>query len=136
MPLRASRLRLTACSGRERLPTARFSRSRTRSSPHLELPMRRGMSLADALFGDAVVLVIAPHADDETFGCGGTIARAKSLGARVYVMVVSLAGVDHLRGETAHVCGAQRASEFRSAAEVLGVDGTDVLYTDEQVHLR
>ena len=92
--------------------------------------------LADALFANARVLVIAPHADDETFGCGGTMAKAKALGAEVYVMVVSVANLAHYSSEYCNVTGGQRASEFRQAMEVLGVDGTDVLYTDEQTHLR
>lgn len=93
-------------------------------------------SLADALFKDARVLVIAPHADDETFGCGGTMARAKALGAQVYVMVVSVANLEHYSQEYHHVTGSQRYSEFKQAMETIGVDGTDVLYTDDQTHMR
>jgi N-acetylglucosamine malate deacetylase 1 len=92
--------------------------------------------LADKLFQDARILVIAPHADDETFGCGGTMARAKALGAKVYVMVVSVADLAHYSAEHSHVAGAQRVSEFRCAMEVIGVDGADVLYTDEKTHMR
>ncbi len=93
-------------------------------------------AISDALFRDATVLVVAPHADDETFGCGGTMARAKALGARVFVMVVSVATLDHYHSEHSRVSGAQRASEFRQAMEVIGVDGTDVLYDDDQIHMR
>jgi LmbE family N-acetylglucosaminyl deacetylase len=93
-------------------------------------------NLAEAVFNKARVLVIAPHADDETFGCGGTMAKAKALGAEVYVMVVSVANLDHYSREYGRVEGQQRSSEFKQAMEVLGVDGTDVLYTDEQTHLR
>ena len=41
------------------------------------------------------LLVIAPHADDEVFGCGGTIAKLKDQGAQVYVLVVSVGEVQH-----------------------------------------
>jgi LmbE family N-acetylglucosaminyl deacetylase len=92
--------------------------------------------LCDALFRSARVLVIAPHADDETFGCGGTMAKAKALGAKVYVMVVSVANLEHYSEEYSYVTGAQRASEFRRAMEVLGVDGADLLYTDDKTHMR
>jgi N-acetylglucosamine malate deacetylase 1 len=92
--------------------------------------------VADTLFRDARILVISPHPDDETFGCGGTMARAKALGAEVYVMVVSAATLTHYSAEHAHVTGRERISEFQRAMEVLGVDGTDVLYTDDHTHMR
>lgn len=80
--------------------------------------------------------MISPHADDETFGCGGTMARAKALGAEVYVMVVSVANLTHYSSEFTHVSGTRRTSEFDEAMKVIGVDGTDILYTDDNVHLR
>lgn len=95
-----------------------------------------GVSFADAIFRDSTVLVIAPHADDETFGCGGTMAKAKALGAKVYVMVVSVANLEHYSTEFSLVSGSRRFAEFRAAMEVLGVDGTDVLYTDDHTHMR
>src|SRR5262249_230437 len=92
--------------------------------------------VADALFTGRTVLVIAPHADEETFGCGGTMARAKALGASVFVMVVSVADLVHYSQDHPLVSGGRRASEFHQAMEVLGVDGTDILYHDERVHMR
>lgn len=91
---------------------------------------------AECFFRGSRVLVIAPHADDETFGCAGTIAKAKAFGAEVFVMVVSVADLDHYSDEHNHVAGATRKSEFEQAMAVLGVDGTDVLFTDEQTHMR
>jgi LmbE family N-acetylglucosaminyl deacetylase len=41
------------------------------------------------------VLVLAPHADDETFGCGGLIAKVKAEGGEVFVIVASIADLDH-----------------------------------------
>jgi LmbE family N-acetylglucosaminyl deacetylase len=92
--------------------------------------------LADTVFSNSKILVIAPHADDETFGCGGTMARAKALGAQVYVMVVSTANLDHYNAEYSHVSGNQRIAEFRQAMELIGVDDYDILYTDDHTHLR
>lgn len=40
------------------------------------------------------VMVVAPHADDETLGCGGTILRHKSRGDEVsWLLVTDVAGV-------------------------------------------
>jgi LmbE family N-acetylglucosaminyl deacetylase len=64
------------------------------------------------------------------------MAKAKALGARVFVMVVSFASLVHYSEEHPHVAGERRASEFRQAMEVIGVDGADVLYTDDQTHMR
>ena len=41
------------------------------------------------------VLVIAPHADDDAYGCAGTIARIKDLGGQVYVSLISVGSLDH-----------------------------------------
>jgi LmbE family N-acetylglucosaminyl deacetylase len=41
------------------------------------------------------VLVLAPHADDETFGCGGLIAKVKAEGGAVYVIVASVGDLHH-----------------------------------------
>src|SRR5712672_1881425 len=35
------------------------------------------------------LVVVAPHPDDETLGCGGTIARFAGLGTEVSVLIVS-----------------------------------------------
>lgn len=37
----------------------------------------------------SVVLVVAPHPDDETLGCGGTLARHKSEGDSVHWLIVT-----------------------------------------------
>ncbi len=88
------------------------------------------------MFKGSRVLVISPHADDETFGCGGTMARAAAMGAEVYVMVVSVANLTHYSSEYQQVTGGQRASEFQQAMETLGVTGTDILFWDEETHMR
>jgi LmbE family N-acetylglucosaminyl deacetylase len=44
---------------------------------------------APADFAAASCLVLAPHPDDETLGCGATIARKRALGSKVSVVVVS-----------------------------------------------
>lgn len=58
------------------------------------------------------VLVLAPHADDEVFGCGGAVAAHVRAGVPVGVIVLT-DGAMH--GEPS-----QRAQESRAAAQVLG----------------
>lgn len=41
------------------------------------------------------MLVLAPHADDETFGCGGVIAKVKAAGGEAYVVVASVGDLYH-----------------------------------------
>src|SRR3712207_1637438 len=96
--------------------------------------------LVDEFLARQRVLVIAPHADDETYGCAGTIARIKSLGGEVYVILVSAGGLDHYAdgGDGAtmrHVGAATRLREFESVMQLLKVDGWDVLFTDDALHM-
>jgi N-acetylglucosamine malate deacetylase 1 len=39
------------------------------------------------------ILILAPHADDEILGCGGTIAKFNKLGHEVYVLILTNANV-------------------------------------------
>jgi LmbE family N-acetylglucosaminyl deacetylase len=87
------------------------------------------------------VLVVTPHADDETYGCAGTIARIKSLGGEVYVVLVSVADLVHYGPGGAAgaapnlVSHRTRLAEFESVMKLLDVDDWDVLFTDAQTHL-
>ncbi len=58
------------------------------------------------------LLVLAPHPDDEVFGCGGLLALAACQGVSVHVVVVSDGGA----GGDAAV----REQECKDAAQVLG----------------
>ena len=39
--------------------------------------------------------MITPHADDETYGCAGTMARIKAAGGSVYVVLATAGDVRH-----------------------------------------
>lgn len=66
------------------------------------------------------ILVIAPHPDDEVFGCGGTLAKLKTLGAHIVVIIATdgALGGDDERGSLVEL----RAGESRAAAQILGLE--------------
>jgi len=67
------------------------------------------------------VLVLAPHPDDESLGCGGAIARYSQEGATVALMVFSDGGaLDEQEGKDEHLAAA-RAQETQAAAQILGI---------------
>lgn len=90
----------------------------------------------DAFLAGQRLLVIAPHADDECFGCAGTMARIKHLGGEVYVVVCSVGDLKHYDGKNGMVSGSVREQEFARVMEYLEVDDWDVLYRDSETHLR
>lgn len=82
------------------------------------------------------LLVISPHADDEAYGCAGTIAKIKDLGGEVYVMVMSIGELKHYDGTDAVVKKETRKEEFINTVEFLKIDGYDIIYEESEKHLR
>jgi len=70
------------------------------------------------------VLVIAPHADDEVLGCGGTMARHAAMGDRVYVLVITRGIPELFPPEEIE----RIRQELRVAHKILGV--VDTLFLD------
>src|SRR5579872_1031305 len=66
------------------------------------------------------VLVLAPHADDETFGMGGTIAKRAQAGDDVYVVLCSIADAAFYHLDRRVVTRKEREQEFRNACSSLG----------------
>lgn len=91
---------------------------------------------SDEFLGKQRLLVISPHADDESFGCAGTIAKIKKLGGEVYILVMSVGDLKLYNGKKDMVSGDTRAEEFAKVAEFLDIDGYDIAYTDAESHLR
>ena len=67
---------------------------------------------AEQTIAATAVLVLAPHPDDEVFGCGGAIAMHASASVAVHVLILSNGDQ---QGD-----GALRQQESRAAAAVLG----------------
>jgi len=89
----------------------------------------------DTFLSQQRLLVIAPHADDECFGCAGTMARIKHLGGEVYVIVCSVGDLKHYNGKDEIVTGQTRERELKDVMEYLEVDDWDVLYRRAELHL-
>lgn len=113
-------------------------------------------------WGRQRLLVLAPHADDETFGCGGLMAKVKAEGGEVYVIVASVGDLQHYgvpneavntQGAPAArpntpdptarsgadrmlVTAAERTGELNRAMNALRIDGYEILFTDPESHLR
>ncbi|MCA8959574.1 MAG: PIG-L family deacetylase [Planctomycetes bacterium] len=90
----------------------------------------------DRFLSQQRLLVIAPHADDETIGCGGLIAKMKDLGGEVYVMVMTVGDLDHYDGREGKTSGQTRADELAAAMDVLGVDEHEIVMHSNEWHLR
>ena len=80
------------------------------------------------------ILVFAPHPGDETFGCGGTIAKALTEGFEVSVIVITdgrylfseMLGVES--NPTPLEVMQMRKEETKKACTVLGMKQEDVLF--------
>lgn len=84
-----------------------------------------------ALQSLGTTLVIAPHADDESLGCGGTIALLRQAGMPVHVLLVSDSSMSHPNSKKypAEKLMQLRENELLSAVEVLGVPAGQVYFT-------
>jgi LmbE family N-acetylglucosaminyl deacetylase len=80
------------------------------------------------------VLVIAPHPDDESIGCGGTICLHTARGDRVAVVFLT-SGELGLRGLPKEEAWRVREREAEKAADILGIDSVTFLRRpDRHVH--
>lgn len=78
--------------------------------------------------GSAVVF--APHQDDETLGCGGTIILKRQAGTPVTVVFMTDGSTSHKRFMDEGELRRLRKAEALEAAEVLGVPSRDVHFLD------
>lgn len=78
--------------------------------------LRSNETYAEGQFMNGCALVVAPHHDDECFGCGGLIAKLITVGWNVHIVVVfaPIEGTDEAVRE--------RTGEATAAAATLGVE--------------
>ncbi len=112
----------------------RYVPESVKSSLRLQRALRRrDVEPAPATPPTGRVVVLAPHMDDDVFGCGGTIALAADAGARVACVYVTDATPHHPgNSDTAPLSvplASERREEARRAAAVLGV--TDLVFLDQ-----
>jgi LmbE family N-acetylglucosaminyl deacetylase len=82
------------------------------------------------------MMVFAPHSDDETLGCGGTIAKKISEGYEVIIVVMTDGKYALLKtsgtksNPTPEELKKTRKEEVKRATEILGVPNKNVLFLD------
>lgn len=79
---------------------------------------------------DRVAWVLAPHPDDDTFGCGGTILLKRLRGLRVRIVYLTDGGASHPGHPSLSVeaLACRRREEAVAAASVLGADPADLRF--------
>ena len=104
------------------------------------LPMRADAFLAalgaapivdlDTLTGGQGLVVLAPHPDDESLGCGGLIAQARGRGRAVRLVMLTDGSGSHPLSErfTAPMLRDLREAETLAAAAALGLEPADVTF--------
>ena len=81
------------------------------------------------------LLIVAPHPDDEIFGCGGLIYRVKKEGGKVYVLFLTV-GTTKDYSKKGQSTIDERMREIKRVAEYLGYDGYRVAFSGNDFHLQ
>jgi LmbE family N-acetylglucosaminyl deacetylase len=73
------------------------------------------------------ILVLAPHFDDEVFGCGGLLAQSAAGGAVIKVLYLTDSSGGSEVTENREEYGAQRRAEAQRGLDILGIGELEVL---------
>ncbi|WP_037315523.1 bifunctional PIG-L family deacetylase/class I SAM-dependent methyltransferase [Salegentibacter sp. Hel_I_6] len=90
--------------------------------PHLNI---------EGLYRDlGTVMVVAPHPDDESLGCGGIIAHLREQNAEVWVLFMTNGEASHQNSVTypPKKLGSLRTREAEAACQILGVPKDHLLF--------
>ncbi|MCD9024750.1 PIG-L deacetylase family protein [Cohnella silvisoli] len=88
------------------------------------------------LYSNQCVLVLAPHADDETLGCGGVIQKYIHSGSKVRIVIASLSLSNSKRYKKesksySSYNGETRIEELKEAMHRLGVTDYHIMFPDQ-----
>ncbi len=91
------------------------------TGPLLDLAAQAPVVPLETLSGGGDVVLLAPHPDDETLGCGGTIAALTRRGHRVHVVVITDGSRSHPNSATfpAATLAMTREAEVTEALHIL-----------------
>lgn len=81
------------------------------------------------------VLIVAPHPDDEIFGCGGLIHRVKEDGGKVYVLFLTV-GTTHDFSKNGKSTHDERLREIERVADFMRFDGYRIALPGNEYHLQ
>lgn len=87
------------------------------------------------MFSNKTVLIIAPHPDDEVFGCGGLIARMVRSNCKVYVLYVTV-GVTRDFSSKGSSGPEERQREIEKVAEYYGFEDYELALPGNEYHLK
>lgn len=89
-------------------------------------PERNLIPYEASRFDARSVLVVAPHPDDEVFGCGGALVVLRRSGASVRVLVVTDGAADEPDPTRRRQIAERRLAESRMALDLLGGGALEV----------
>lgn len=81
--------------------------------------------------GFGTTIIVAPHADDESLGCGGLIALLRKYGQTVYILLLSDGTLSHPNSEEypAEKLMELREKELINATSILGVPPENIIFS-------
>lgn len=98
----------------------------------MNLPELENIPLApeQCVTGFGTTLIVAPHADDESLGCGGVISLLRKYGQNVFILLLSDGTLSHPNSKEypAEKLRDLRESELLAAAAILGVEAKSIIF--------
>lgn len=108
--------------------------SRVRAGDYLAALDRMPFASVEQMTGPGGIVVLAPHPDDETLGCGGLIASAHGVGRHVEIVILTDGSGSHpqSRSHPPERLAAVRKNEVRRAVAALGLTEGRLTFLDRR----